>query len=226
MVQEACQKLLTTESWVRSQCSGRGIAFTPSCFFSFFNSHLPSAPYSSSFHIVQVLTVSLNKQTNKQTNKHWSKVLLQHLTVPEIVSQFPAFYATQHLVFLLLCIYNLYVCCWWLAISKVSVWASQCCRGPELVGTMAAITIILALALIMVMAEEFHQLPEILQTMSSVLMLHRNRRTAFICCVVVLMSAASSVSLVVSSGSEVWLRCLARENLVLHILYRSSSTHC
>lgn len=63
---------------------------------------------------------------------------------------------------------------------------------------MAVTTVILALALVMVMAEEFHQLPETLQRMSSVLMLHRNRRTAFICCVVVLMSAASSVSLLVS----------------------------
>jgi len=92
MVQVACHQLLTTESWVRSQCSlcgiyvrhsGRGIAFTPSRFFSFFNSRLPNAPYSSSFHIVQVLIVSLNKQTL------WSKVLLQQLTVPQIVGQFP-----------------------------------------------------------------------------------------------------------------------------------------
>jgi hypothetical protein len=72
---------------------------------------------------------------------------------------------------------------------------------------MAAATVVLVLALIMVVAEDFHQLPEILQAMSSVLMLHRNRRTAFICCVVILMSAASSVSLV-SSGSEVWPHCL------------------
>jgi hypothetical protein len=86
---------------------------------------------------------------------------------------------------------------------------------------MAATTVILALALVMVMAEEFHQLPEMLQAMSSVLMLHRNRRTAFICCVVVLMSAASSVSLVVSSGSEVWPHRLARENLVPYSWYRS-----
>jgi hypothetical protein len=61
---------------------------------------------------------------------------------------------------------------------------------------MAITTVLLAVALVMVMAEEFHQLPEALQTMSSVLMHHRNRRTAFICCVVVLMSVASSISLV------------------------------
>jgi adenylate cyclase 8 len=61
---------------------------------------------------------------------------------------------------------------------------------------MAVTTILLALALVMVMAEEFRQLPETLQTMSSVLMHHRNRRTVFICCVLVLMSFASSISLV------------------------------
>jgi hypothetical protein len=75
---------------------------------------------------------------------------------------------------------------------------------------MAATTIILALALVMVVAEDFHQLPETLQMMSSVLMLHRNRRTAFICCVVILMSAASSVSLVVSSDNGLWLHYLGR----------------
>lgn len=65
--------------------------------------------------------------------------------------------------------------------------------------TMAVTTILLALALVMVMAEEFHQLPQTLQIMSSVLMHHRNRRTVFICCVLVLMSVASSVSLVSSA---------------------------
>jgi hypothetical protein len=79
------------------------------------------------------------------------------------------------------------------------------CREADLFGTMAVTTVILALALVMVMAEEFHQLPETLQRMSSVLMLHRNRRTAFICCVVVLMSAASSVSLLVSLA----MRCVS-----------------
>jgi len=124
MVQEACHQLLTNESWVRSQCSvcgicvgrsGRGIAYTPSSLFSFFSSHLPNAPYSSSFHIVQVLTVPPNKQTL------WSKVLPQQLTVPQTVSQFPALYATRHIPFLLLYMCNIYACCWWLAISEVSV---------------------------------------------------------------------------------------------------------
>ncbi|KDR14082.1 Adenylate cyclase type 5, partial [Zootermopsis nevadensis] len=74
-------------------------------------------------------------------------------------------------------------------------------RWTILVVTMAVTTILLAVALVMVMAEEFHQLPETLQTMSSVLMHHRNRRTAFICCVLVLVSVASSVSLVKVSES-------------------------
>ncbi|XP_069689602.1 adenylyl cyclase 78C isoform X2 [Periplaneta americana] len=69
-------------------------------------------------------------------------------------------------------------------------------QGLILVVTMAITTILLALALVLVMAEEFHKLPDKLQTMSSVLVHHRNRRTVFICCVLVLMSVASSVSLV------------------------------
>jgi hypothetical protein len=228
-VQVACHQLLTTESWVRSQCSvcgicvrrsGREIAFTPSCFFPFFNSYLPNAPYSSLFHIVQVLTVSLNKLTNKLYGE------LHKLTLPQIVTQVPTLHATQHILFVLLCVYNLHFLLLVACNIKSCVWARQCCSGPELVSTMAVTTVVLALALVMVMAEEFHQLPEILQAMSSVLMLHRNRRTAFICCVIVLMSAASSVTLVVSSGSEVWSHCLVRENLVLYRWYRSSYTHC
>jgi hypothetical protein len=61
---------------------------------------------------------------------------------------------------------------------------------------MAVATILLALALVMVMAEEFNQLPETLQSMSRILVHHRNRRTAFICCVLILMSVTSSISLV------------------------------
>jgi len=91
MVQEACHHLLTTEPWVRSQCSvcgfcvgrsGRGIAFTPSCFVSSFNSLLSSAPYSSSFHIVQVLTVSLNKHYRVKSFPSSSQYLRQSVSSP------------------------------------------------------------------------------------------------------------------------------------------------
>ncbi|KAJ4437671.1 hypothetical protein ANN_17816 [Periplaneta americana] len=76
--------------------------------------------------------------------------------------------------------------------------------GLILVVTMAITTILLALALVLVMAEEFHKLPDKLQTMSSVLVHHRNRRTVFICCVLVLMSVASlpDICLIIGENSD------------------------
>lgn len=57
-------------------------------------------------------------------------------------------------------------------------------------------TVILTSTSVLVMAEEFQQLPESLQRISSTLVHNRNRRTAFICGVIVIMSIASSISLV------------------------------
>uniref|UniRef100_A0A1B6EMX3 adenylate cyclase n=1 Tax=Cuerna arida TaxID=1464854 RepID=A0A1B6EMX3_9HEMI len=56
-------------------------------------------------------------------------------------------------------------------------------------------TVVLSLALVLVMAEEFQQLPLSLQKMSGVLVQNRSRRTAFICLVVALMCVASSLGL-------------------------------
>lgn len=57
-------------------------------------------------------------------------------------------------------------------------------------------TVILTSLSVLVMAEEFQQLPESLQRISSTLVHNRNRRTAFICGVIIIMSLASSISLV------------------------------
>ncbi|XP_063224161.1 adenylyl cyclase 78C [Bacillus rossius redtenbacheri] len=68
--------------------------------------------------------------------------------------------------------------------------------STALVLSLSLTTLVLSCALVLVMAEEFSQLPDALRTMSNVLVHHRNRRTVFICCVVLLMSATSSVSLI------------------------------
>ncbi|KAG8264705.1 cAMP biosynthetic process [Homalodisca vitripennis] len=69
------------------------------------------------------------------------------------------------------------------------------CRSWLLVLGLLGTTVVLSLALVLVMAEEFHQLPLSLQKMSGVLVQNRNRRTAFICLVVALMCVASSLGL-------------------------------
>lgn len=70
------------------------------------------------------------------------------------------------------------------------------CRSLLLLFGLFVTTLILSSALVLVMAEEFQQLPKALQTMSSVLVQNRNRRTMFICGVVALMCMASTLSLV------------------------------
>ncbi|KAJ8871129.1 hypothetical protein PR048_027433 [Dryococelus australis] len=75
-------------------------------------------------------------------------------------------------------------------------WLCDCHSSTALVLSLSVTTLVLSCALVLVMAEEFSQLPDMLRTMSNVLVHHRNRRTVFICCVVLLMSATSSVSLI------------------------------
>lgn len=72
------------------------------------------------------------------------------------------------------------------------------CRSGLLFLGLMSTTVVLGLALVLVMAEEFRQLPLSLQKMSSALMLYRNRRTVFICFVVTLMCLASTLGLVSS----------------------------
>ncbi|KAG5885373.1 Adenylyl cyclase 78C [Gonioctena quinquepunctata] len=57
-------------------------------------------------------------------------------------------------------------------------------------------TIILISTSVLVMAEEFEQLPEFLRRTSSTLVHKRKRRTAFICGVIILMSLTSSLALI------------------------------
>lgn len=57
-------------------------------------------------------------------------------------------------------------------------------------------TLILIATSILVMAEEFQQLPESLRTISSTLVHKRKRRTAFICGVIILMAMTSSLNLI------------------------------
>lgn len=61
---------------------------------------------------------------------------------------------------------------------------------------LASTSLILTSTTILVMAEEFEQLPKFLQRISSTLVHDRTRRTGFICLVIVLMAITSSVSLV------------------------------
>lgn len=60
---------------------------------------------------------------------------------------------------------------------------------------MVVVTIVLTIAMLLVMAEEFHQFPQQLQKISSTLAHNRNTRTAFICILIIVMSLSSSVSL-------------------------------
>lgn len=64
-----------------------------------------------------------------------------------------------------------------------------------LVVCLAVSTFLLTSGSILVMAEEFDQLPRILQRSSATLVHHRNRRTIFVCVVVILMATASTIGL-------------------------------
>lgn len=66
---------------------------------------------------------------------------------------------------------------------------------------MAVTTILLITTTVLVMAEEFEQLPKKLQSISAMLVHNRNCRTAFICIVIILMSTAVSMSLIFGHSS-------------------------
>ncbi|XP_067013810.2 adenylyl cyclase 78C [Anabrus simplex] len=88
------------------------------------------------------------------------------------------------------------VCCFIIWIFVVICQAIIIPRSTTLIVGLTVTTVLLSAGLVLVMAEEFQQLPPTLQTMSSVLVHHRNRRTFFICGVVALMSVAASLSLI------------------------------
>ncbi|XP_060516864.1 adenylate cyclase type 8 [Cylas formicarius] len=60
------------------------------------------------------------------------------------------------------------------------------------------VTIVLTCTTVLVMAEEFQQLPQSLQRISSILVHNRTTRTVFICMVIVVMSLTSSIRLIYS----------------------------
>lgn len=66
---------------------------------------------------------------------------------------------------------------------------------------LSVATILLTLTSVLVMAEEFHQLPESLQRISTALVDNRTSRTALICGVIITMAFASSLSLVLNTDS-------------------------
>ncbi|XP_049854245.1 adenylate cyclase type 8 isoform X4 [Schistocerca gregaria] len=94
------------------------------------------------------------------------------------------------------------LCCFIIWIFVVICQAIILPSSVVLIMTLSVTTFLLTCALVLVMAEEFQQLPVVLQTMSSVLVHHRNRRTAFICGVVALMAVTASVSLVCCPTQE------------------------
>ncbi|KAL1490421.1 hypothetical protein ABEB36_013120 [Hypothenemus hampei] len=67
--------------------------------------------------------------------------------------------------------------------------------SPLVIWLMVVVTLVLTAASVLVMAEEFQQLPQPLKKISSTLVHNRNTRTAFICMIIIVMALSSSVSL-------------------------------
>ncbi|XP_026467691.1 uncharacterized protein LOC113371272 [Ctenocephalides felis] len=87
------------------------------------------------------------------------------------------------------------LCCFIVWVFVVMCQAIILPSCTALVISLTATTFLLTCASVLVMAEEFHQLPKNLQKTSSMLVHNRMSRTTFICVIVILMSAASSISL-------------------------------
>ncbi|XP_039295590.1 adenylate cyclase type 8 isoform X1 [Nilaparvata lugens] len=101
--------------------------------------------------------------------------------------------------------------------------------GASLLGT----TLVLSSALVLVMAEEFHQLPDPLQKISSILVQNRLRRTGFICVFITLMCISATLTLVFSPDDhrhqpnvfEEQTRTLARSVRSIEVLQQSTSNN-
>lgn len=93
-------------------------------------------------------------------------VFTQVVILPRLVASFWTYYKFNHLKIML----------------------TLCLRCPTNIISLVVTTFLLCAACILVMAEEFKQLPTTLQHMSSMLVHNRNRRTFFICGIVVIMS--------------------------------------
>ncbi|KAJ8960771.1 hypothetical protein NQ318_020065 [Aromia moschata] len=95
------------------------------------------------------------------------------------------------------------MCCFIIWLFIVICQATVTHLQDFVIACLAITTVILTSTSVLVMAEEFQQLPESLQRISSTLVHFRNRRTAFICGVIVIMSLASSISLINIKASSV-----------------------
>lgn len=74
-------------------------------------------------------------------------------------------------------------------------------RNTVVITCLSVATVLLTLTSVLVMAEEFQQLPKSLQRLSTTLVDNRTSRTALICGVIILMAFASSLSLVLNADS-------------------------
>ncbi|KAI4466400.1 adenylate cyclase type 1 [Holotrichia oblita] len=71
-------------------------------------------------------------------------------------------------------------------------------RSTVIIICLIVVTVLLSATSVLVMAEEFQQLPAALQNISKTLVHHRTSRTAFICGVIILMSLGSLMSLILT----------------------------
>ncbi|CAH1183630.1 unnamed protein product [Phaedon cochleariae] len=88
------------------------------------------------------------------------------------------------------------MCCFVIWIFIIICQAVITCLKIFVIICISITTIVLLVTLILVMAEEFDQLPESLRTTSSTFVHNRRRRTALICGVIILMASTSSLSLI------------------------------
>lgn len=75
-------------------------------------------------------------------------------------------------------------------------------RNTVVITCLSVATVLLTLTSVLVMAEEFQQLPKNLQRISTKLVDNRTSRTVLICGVIILMALASSLSLIINSESS------------------------
>uniref|UniRef100_A0A8D8ZKP8 adenylate cyclase n=2 Tax=Cacopsylla melanoneura TaxID=428564 RepID=A0A8D8ZKP8_9HEMI len=99
------------------------------------------------------------------------------------------------------------VCCFFV---WTFIFLCQCIILPRsgiLIISLLVTTLLLSGAVVLVMAEEFHQLPTYLHNMSSILVNNRIKRTLFICSCVCLMCFSSTLSLILNPDDHNLLLC-------------------
>ncbi|XP_049822606.1 adenylyl cyclase 78C isoform X2 [Aethina tumida] len=106
------------------------------------------------------------------------------------------------------------LCCFiiWIFIALCQVAVTS--LSTTFIIALVVTTIVLTCTTILVMAEEFEQLPESVQKISSALVHNRNRRTTFICAVIIIMSLVTSTSLERFRGSSNETESSESQNLI------------